>query len=43
MTPTPLILVRSRTNQFEDLLPLVGAILQALETIQPGQIGAIPS
>ena len=37
-----IILVRSLTNQIEDLLPLVGAILQALETIQPGQTVAIP-
>jgi len=37
-----IILVRSRTNQIEDLLPLVDAILQALETIQPGQIVVIP-
>ena len=37
------ILVRPRTNRLEDLLPLVGAILQALETIQPGQTVAIPS
>jgi hypothetical protein len=38
-----IILVRPRTNQLEDLLPLVSAILQALETIQPGQIVGIPS
>ena len=38
-----IILVRSRTNQIEDLLPLVDAILTALEMIQPGQIVAIPS
>jgi len=37
-----IILVCSRTNQIEDLLPLVEAILQALETIQPGQTIAIP-
>jgi len=36
-----IILVRSRTNQMEDLLPLVDAISQALETIQPGQTTAI--
>src|SRR5713226_3411266 len=29
-----IILVRSRTNQIEDLVPLVDPILQALETIQ---------
>jgi predicted nuclease of predicted toxin-antitoxin system len=33
-----IILIRSRTNQLEDLLPLVGAILSALETMSPGQI-----
>jgi predicted nuclease of predicted toxin-antitoxin system len=32
-----IILVRSRTNQIEDLLPLVDAIEQALGTIRPGQ------
>ena len=37
-----IILVRSRTNQIGDLLPLADAILQALETIQPGQSVAIP-
>jgi len=30
------ILIRSRTNQIEDLLPLAEAILQALKIIQPG-------
>ena len=38
-----IILVRSRTNQIEDLLPVVDAILWALETIQPGQTIGIPS
>ena len=33
-----IISIRSRTNQLEDLLPLAGAILSALETISPGQI-----
>ncbi len=37
-----IILIRSRTNQIEDLLPLVNAILEALETVQPGQILTIP-
>ena len=31
----------SRTNQIEDLLPLAGAILEALETIHPGQTVAV--
>jgi predicted nuclease of predicted toxin-antitoxin system len=37
------ILLRSRTNQIEDLLPLVDPILQALEAIQPGQTVMVPS
>jgi predicted nuclease of predicted toxin-antitoxin system len=37
-----IILVRSRTNQMEDLLPLVNAILLALETVPPGQTVEIP-
>jgi len=38
-----IILIYSRTNQIEDLLPLLDAILLALETIQPGQSISIPS
>src|SRR5713226_447273 len=37
-----IILVRSRTNQIEDLFPLVNTILEVLETIQPGQTVSIP-
>jgi predicted nuclease of predicted toxin-antitoxin system len=37
-----IIVVRSRTNQIEDLLPFVDAILKALTTITPGQIVLIP-
>lgn len=33
-----IVLVRSRTNQIEDLLPFSDAILNALRTITPGQI-----
>jgi hypothetical protein len=32
------IVVRSPSNRPEDLLPLVGAILRALENIQPGEV-----
>lgn len=32
-----IILVRPRTNQIDDLKPLVPAILKVLETINPGQ------
>ena len=38
-----IIVVRSRTNQIEDLLPLVEAILRALETIRPGETAAVPA
>ncbi|HLK69637.1 MAG TPA: DUF5615 family PIN-like protein [Bryobacteraceae bacterium] len=38
-----IILIRSRTNQMEDLLPLAAAIIQVLEFIQPGQSVLIPS
>jgi predicted nuclease of predicted toxin-antitoxin system len=37
-----LILIHSPTNQIEELLPLVSAILLALETIKPGEITALP-
>ena len=37
-----IILVRSQTNQIEDLLPFVDAILNALKTITSGQIVTIP-
>ena len=37
-----IILIRSRTNQMEDLLPLAPAIIQALEVIQPGESVLIP-
>ena len=32
------LVICSRTNQIEDLLPVVGAILVALGEIQPGQV-----
>ncbi|HZQ52567.1 MAG TPA: hypothetical protein VFB14_10230 [Bryobacteraceae bacterium] len=33
-----IILVRSRTNQLEDLLPLVSALTEALAAIKPGRL-----
>jgi predicted nuclease of predicted toxin-antitoxin system len=36
------IVIRSRTNQIEDLLPLVDAILGILNTIGPGETIAVP-
>ncbi|MSV30518.1 MAG: hypothetical protein EXQ52_17510 [Bryobacterales bacterium] len=38
-----IIAVRSRTNQIEDLLPLVDPILKALTAIMPGQVVRIES
>ena len=38
-----IIALRSRTNQIEDLVPLADAILDALPTIEPGQILVIPA
>lgn len=35
------ILIRSKTNQIEDLLPFVPAIIEALRTIAPGRVVAI--
>jgi hypothetical protein len=37
-----LILIRSRTNQVEDSLPLVPAIIKALAFIQPGESVLVP-
>jgi predicted nuclease of predicted toxin-antitoxin system len=37
-----IILVRARTNQLEDLLPFVDAILKALNAITLGQIVWVP-
>ena len=33
-----IVVIRSRTSQLEDLLPLVEAILKALQTITSGQV-----
>lgn len=37
-----MILIRSRTNQMEDLLPLASEILKVLEFIRPSQCVVIP-
>ncbi len=36
------ILIRSKTNQLEDLLPIVAAILLKLRDIERGQIAVVP-
>ena len=33
-----ILVVRSKTNQLEDLLPLTWAILAAIQTIQPSEV-----
>jgi hypothetical protein len=38
-----IILVRSRTNQLEDLVPLAAVILKALDRIGPGETVVVPS
>jgi predicted nuclease of predicted toxin-antitoxin system len=38
----PIILIRSRTNQLEDLLPLVSAITHVPAVIRSGQAIAVP-
>lgn len=35
------LLIRARTNQIEDLLPLATAILSVIETIEAGQVVSI--
>jgi hypothetical protein len=37
-----IVSIRSRTNQLEDLLPLVNAILKVLETISAGEVVSVP-
>jgi hypothetical protein len=37
-----IIVIRSRTNQVEDLLPLTDAVIAALQSIKPGEIVRIP-
>ena len=37
------IVLRSRTNQLEDLQLLVGSVLNALATIVPGRIATVES
>ena len=37
-----IILIRSRTNQLEDLLPLAPTVMKALESIESGGIVVVP-
>ena len=37
-----IVLLRSRTNQLEDLVPLIASIRDKLRTIRPGEFVAIP-
>ena len=38
-----IVLIRSRTNQIEDLSPLASGIMKALDSIQPGQAVVVPA
>jgi predicted nuclease of predicted toxin-antitoxin system len=38
-----IVVVRSSTNQMEDVLPTVPSILAALEAVQPGEIVIVPA
>jgi hypothetical protein len=37
-----IIVIRSPTNQLEDLLPLGDVVLRAMETLSPGQVVFVP-
>jgi hypothetical protein len=37
------IVLRARSNRLPDLTPFVGAILNALKSIQPGQVIVLPA
>ena len=37
-----IILIRARTNQLEDLLPTVEEIIEALQSIKPGDVIQLP-
>jgi len=37
-----IVLLRARTNQLEDLVPLVEEIINVLQSIQPGDIIRVP-
>jgi len=36
-----ILIIRSRTNRVEDLLPFVGSLMEALKVIAPGQITSV--
>jgi predicted nuclease of predicted toxin-antitoxin system len=38
-----IVLVSSRTNQLEDLLPMASTICEALKTVTPGQVVRVSS
>jgi len=41
--PFALIILAAKTNQLEDLEPLVPEILKAMDSIQPGQVVNVAS
>ena len=40
--PFSVIVLSAKTNQLEDLQPLVPDVLRALHTIRPGQVAKVP-
>jgi predicted nuclease of predicted toxin-antitoxin system len=40
--PFAVVVLRARTNRLADLRPLVSTLLQALPTLQPGEVRWIP-
>ena len=38
-----IVVIRSRTNQLEDLMLVLDAVKRALETIKPGEMRLIPT
>ena len=39
--PFGVVVIRARSNQMQELLPLVGALLEAVTTVKPGQVARV--
>ena len=39
--PFGVVVIRARSNQMQDLLPLVDALLEAVTTVKPGQVARV--
>ena len=38
-----IVLIKAKTNQLEDLLPLYDVVSKAIDAIRPGQVVSVPS